>query len=219
MRAILLSLSLLATAAHAADPALAGSYSLQGAMEMGSQLTLGKDGKYEWALSYGNQDFASMGRWELKNKRVLLTATQEALDFRLFKQDELSLKKSPKPGVWVAVVGIPHYGPVADVEVKFEAKSGRSAIAKSLQNGDAIVDMPAGETWTRAGLRALGAAHDYHWIDIPAERAAARIAGFALKNVAALQSGGFKTMELKQENGALVVVGKPQLGGRYVKVE
>lgn len=219
MRALFLSLSLLATAAHAADDPLAGNYSLQGAMEMGSQLKLGKDGKFEWALSYGNQDFASMGKWEVRNKRVFLVATQEALDFRPFKQDENSFKKSPKPGVWVAVVGIPHYGPVADVEVKFEAKSGRSAVATSVRNGDAVVDMPASETWTRAGLRAAGTAHDYQWIDIPAERASARIAGFALKNVAALQSGGFKTMELKQENGALVVVGKPQLGGRYVKME
>jgi hypothetical protein len=218
MRAILFSLSLLATAAHAADPALAGQYSLQGATEMGSQLHLTKDGKFEWALSYGNQDFASMGKWEVRNKRVVLTATQEALDFRPMKEDELNLKKKPKPGVWVAIVGIPDYGPVADVEVRFEAKSGRSAVAKSMQNGDAIVDMPAGETWVRAGLRAEGAAYDYQWIDIPADRASARIAGFALKNVSALQSGGFKTMELKQENGGLVVVGKPALGGRYVKM-
>lgn len=218
MRTILLSLSLITGAAQAADPGLTGHYSLQGAMEMGSQLKLGADGKFEWALSYGNQDFASMGKWEVKNKRVVLTATQEALDFRLFKDDELNLKKSPKPGAWVAIVGIPHYGPVADVEVKFEAKSGRSAVARSLQNGDAIVDMPAGETWTRAGLRAASGTHDYQWIDIPAGRASARIAGFALKNVAALQSGGFRTMELKQENGALVVVGKPELGGRYVKM-
>lgn len=218
LRTALLSLCLLAPALQASpeQDALAGNYSLQGVTEVGSMLSLRKDGTYQWMMSYGNQDLASAGIWEIKGQNVLLTSRREPLKFRLFTEQELTLKKQPRPGVWVAIVGVPRQGPVADVEVRFEAKSGKSATASSVQNGDAIVDMPASETWTRAGLRAKGTSGQFQWITVPAARSSARIAAFAVANPEVLQNG-FATMELKREKDALVPTGDDAMRGRYVK--
>jgi hypothetical protein len=218
LRTVLLCLCFLAPASQASPDknALAGNYALQGATEVGSMLSLRKDGTYQWMMSYGNQDLASAGVWELKGKTVLLTSRREPLKFRLFTEDELSLKKQPKPGVWVAIVGVPRQGPVSDVEVRFEAKSGKSAVASSLPNGDAIVDMPASETWTRAGLRPKGTSGQYQWINVPAKRSSARIAAFAIDNPQVMQNG-FATMELTREKDDLVPTGETGIGGRYVK--
>ncbi|QYF94735.1 hypothetical protein KY495_05980 [Massilia sp. PAMC28688] len=218
LRTALLSLCLFSPASHAAPDkaALVGNYSLQGATEVGSLLALHKDGTYQWMMSYGNQDLASAGVWEVKGQNVLLTSRREPVKFRPFTEQELTFKKQPKPGVWVAVVGVPHQGPVADVEVRFEAKSGKSATATSLPNGDAIVDMPASETWARAGLRPKGTSGQYQWMDVPAARSKARIAAFAVSNPQVLQNG-FASMELKREKGALVPTGDTAIRGRYVK--
>ena len=195
--------------------ALVGTYSLQDAHEMGSGLELRKDGTFRWSMSYGNQDLQSAGAWDIKGQRIVLTSKRQPLKFRLFTDAELNLKKNPKAGVWVAIIGVPRYGPVADVEVKFEAKSGKTATATSQPNGDAIVDMPASETWTRAGLRAKETG-DYTWVAVPPARGASRIAAFAVTNVDALQNG-FATMELEQKGGDLVVVGDNAVPGRYVR--
>lgn len=228
LRSVLFSLVLTAAAgvhaapgkaslANPASPAsLAGQYSLEGAMEVGSMLALRPDGTYQWMMSYGNQDLSSAGVWVAKGNRVTLTAKREPLKFRLFTEDELNLKKDPKPGVWVAIVGVPRQGPVADVEVRFEAKSGKSAVASSLPNGDAIVDMPASEVWVRAGLRAKGSTEAYQMLAVPARRGQARIAAFAIDNPGALQNG-FASMELTHEKGALVPAGENAMRGRYVK--
>ncbi len=217
-RTALLSMLLCSTLALAAGPkSLPGTYSLQGVTEVGSMLSLRPDGSYRWSMSYGNQDLASTGVWEVKGKRVVLTAKREPLKFRLFTEKELSLKKDPKPGVWVAIVGVPDMGPVSEVEVRFEAKSGKSAVAASLPNGDAIVTMPASELWTRAGLRRQGSTEPYQWVDVPAERGKARIAAFAIMNVEQLQNG-FSKMELEQDKDGLVQVSEDGSGrGRYVK--
>ena len=228
LRSVLFSLVFTAAAAVQAAPqkpapapaassaGLTGQYALEGATEVGSMLALRPDGTYRWMMSYGNQDLSSAGVWVAKGDRVVLTAKREPLKFRLFTEDELNLKKDPKPGVWVAIVGVPRQGPVADVEVRFEAKSGKTAVATSLPNGDAIVDMPASEAWVRAGLRAKGSTEAYQVLAVPAARGKARIAAFAIENVDALQNG-FVSMELSQEKGALVPAGESAMRGRYVK--
>ena len=223
-RTALLSMLLCCSLASAASPPAApdkaklpGVYSLQGVTEVGSMLALRPNGTYQWSMSYGNQDLASTGVWEIKGQRIVLTAKREPLKFRLFTDKELSLKKDPKPGIWVAIVGVPDMGPVSEVEVRFEAKSGKSAVAASAGNGDAIVEMPASEVWTRAGLRREGSSEAYQWLDVPAARGKARIAAFAITNVEQVQNG-FSKMELQQDAKGLVQVSEGGTGrGHYVK--
>lgn len=185
---------------------LAGHYYLQGGSDVGSELALSKSGKFQWMLMYGNADYSAQGTWQQNGDRVVLsTGATEAPVFRLFNDDELRLNKEPDAGIWVAIVGVPRVGPVADVEVRFEAKSGKVATAVSDRNGDAIVQMPSSEQWARCGLRRAGSEGEWQWLDLPSERARARVAGVAIANPQSIQSAPFKTLKLRQNERGLVV--------------
>lgn len=196
-----------------------GHYYLQGATDVGSELVLSKTGKFQWILMYGNADYSAKGTWQQNGSDVVLsTGVPETASFRLFDDSETSFRKSPKEGTWVAVVGVPGVGPVADVEMRFETASGISATAISGRNGDAIVAMPASEQWARSGLRRAGSSDEFQWLNLPAERAQARIAGFAIVNPQSIQAVPFKTLKLRQEKGGLVVDDKAiGVRGVYVK--
>jgi hypothetical protein len=53
---------------------LAGHYSLQGVMEVGSELLLRPDGRFEYFLAYGAYDESATGTWRVHNGRVLLNS-------------------------------------------------------------------------------------------------------------------------------------------------
>ncbi|MFC5473943.1 hypothetical protein [Paraherbaspirillum soli] len=186
----------------AAKQALVGHYYLQGKTELGSELLLKNDGRFQWTMSYGAEDRFAQGRWSLDKGEVALVAVPPDKEpvFRLFREDELRIVKPADAGSWVAIVGVPNVGPAVGMEVKFESKSGKTVTAKTDRNGDAEVSMPADETWARAGLRRSG---DWQWFAIPAERAAARIASFALDDVTQILPQAFEHMELKVRDGRL----------------
>lgn len=229
MRRLLLGLlALLASAflstASATKPAnsapnVAGHYYLSGMTEVGSELLLKPSGEFDWMLAYGAQDMVARGRWAWNGNTVVLTTSGNAKGaFRLFEEDELHVKKEPKAGSWVAIVGVPRTGPIEGVEVQFVARSGKTATAVSQPNGDAIVSMPAGEQWVRSGLRRAGGKDEWVWIDVPPARAAARIAGFAVTNWQEFIKPPFETLELRLEDGKLVVADNPMgLRGTYSK--
>ncbi|HEX9169561.1 MAG TPA: hypothetical protein VF886_11650 [Roseiarcus sp.] len=52
-----------AAACAPADPALAGHYYLRGVMEVGSELLLHADGRFEYMLAYGALDELASGCW------------------------------------------------------------------------------------------------------------------------------------------------------------
>lgn len=201
---------------------LPGHYYLNGRSEVGSELLLKADGTFQWALMYGAVDQYAHGTWAAKGDEVTLTsAPQEKPDFALFEADDYGRTKPAEPGLWVAIVSFPHEGPLAEVEVLFESVSGKTATAVSKRNGDAIANMPGGEQWKRAGLRMKGAATDYQWINLPADRAKARLAGFTVKNREAFTPSAFKTMTLTVEGNALHADSKSGLGigGTYEKAK
>ncbi|MDB5993513.1 MAG: hypothetical protein JWP42_649 [Pseudomonas sp.] len=51
---------------------LLGRYYLQGIMEMGSQLSLQKDGNFEAVVEYGSADGYAKGRWILEGQQLTL---------------------------------------------------------------------------------------------------------------------------------------------------
>jgi len=209
--------SMAATAAETNDPI--GHYYLSGMTEVGSELLLKKSGEFEWVLMYGATDMAAQGTWKREGQRIVLTPhTPRPGKFRLFTEAELSIKKDPRQGIWVAIVGVPATGPVAGIEVRFESASGRKASAVSGPNGDAIAQMPAGETWKRAGLRRADSKDEWTWFDVPAERASKRIAGFVVLNPGELQAAPFKTLSLSSSEGRLSIDENPMgLRGTYAK--
>ena len=217
--ASLLSLSIPAVAADQA--ALAGHYYLQGVTEVGSELLLKKDGRFEWMLSYGAVDQQASGDWRVAGDAVTLVSGNGGKEpqFRVFDESEMNIKKPAAAGQWVAIVGYPRVGPMAGVEVRFEAKSGKTATAVTVPNGDAIVAMPASEQWIRAGLRRQGSTADFQWLVVPPERARERIAAFAVTDRQWLAGQAFQTLKLRIVDDGLKV-SDPENGlgrGTYIR--
>ena len=204
----LLALTIGLGTSNAAEPAsrLAGHYYLSGMTEVGSELLLKESGQFEWALMYGAQDMVARGQWQRQGDIVVLSTAGPAKgEFRPFEEDELNLKKEPKAGNWVAIVGVPRTGPIEGIEVQFVAASGKQASAVSAANGDAIVSMPAGERWVRAGLRRAKSTDEWAWFEVPPVRASARIAAFAVINWQAFVPAPFATLRLRVADGELAV--------------
>jgi hypothetical protein len=216
--AIQLPAGLAADLSAAQKAALPGHYYLQGATEVGSELLLKKDGSFQWMLAYGAVDQSAQGTWRVKGDKVVLSTggPAKAPVIRLFRENEMNVRKAPADGTWVAIVGIPQVGPAPGMEVKFEARSGKSATAISDRNGDAIVKMPASEKWARSGVRRAGQG-EWQWLDMPAERAKARIAGIAIDDLASVAPAPFKTMELQSTKTGLTVDEASGFRGTYVK--
>lgn len=203
----LLASAALLTLGHpalAADPAekVTGHYYLEGVNEVGSEIILKKDGKFMWGMSYGAVDQQVDGTWTVSDKKINLIASSPDGEpvFKLFSEEELkALGGNDKnaPGLWKAEIGIAGRGGMADVEVKFEAKSGKSAIAFTSDRGDAVVRMPPSETWARVGLRRKTSKADYQWINVPAKRALERVTGITLTDPKWLGSRAFQTLTLE----------------------
>ncbi|QRK84282.1 hypothetical protein JN757_00450 [Pseudomonas granadensis] len=66
------------TSAFAAAPALEGHYYLTGAMEMGAELLLRKDGTFDAGVSYGSADGFAKGTWAVENQTVVLKSQTKA---------------------------------------------------------------------------------------------------------------------------------------------
>lgn len=183
---------------------LPGNYFLQGVREVGSELWIGKNGKFQFTLTYGSQDDGTEGIWEIKNEHIVLTPVKSPMVFRLETDSEFK-KKEPADGTWVAVASTADIL-LKNIEVKFEAKSGKSAVADTNpKNGEATVNMPAGEVWARTGLRRSNSQEAWQWLALPPERAKVRIAGFRLTNPISAMTA-FSSLELKADKGGLVVV-------------
>ena len=63
-----------AAACAPADPSLAGHYYLRGVMEVGSELLLKADGRFEYMLAYGALDELASGCWARNGAIVTLQA-------------------------------------------------------------------------------------------------------------------------------------------------
>ncbi|MCU1770231.1 hypothetical protein [Pseudomonas sp. 13B_3.2_Bac1] len=69
------------TQASADTPPLDGHYYLTGAMEMGAELLLRKDGTFDAGVSYGSADGFAKGTWQMQNNTVTLKSdTKQASD-------------------------------------------------------------------------------------------------------------------------------------------
>jgi hypothetical protein len=77
--AALLSAAIAPAAAQTCKPSradMAGLYTLRGVMEMGSQIMLHADGRFQYMLAYGAVDELAEGCWQRVNDVVVLTTTK-----------------------------------------------------------------------------------------------------------------------------------------------
>jgi hypothetical protein len=63
-------------ACSASDQSLAGHYYLSGINEVGSELLLHPDGKFQYALAYGGVDDAAIGCWKRTGDKVVLSGME-----------------------------------------------------------------------------------------------------------------------------------------------
>lgn len=218
LHSAILSLSLIANASLAADTTtLPGHYYLEGVRETGAELVLQPDGAYDWGMSYGAVDLRSMGKWNFQNGKLTLTSgAPEPMQFRVRRDDEVDITRKIGPNMLHAFVILGRRGPVTNLEMMFESKSGKRATALNTKDGGVGVPMPDTEQWTRLGLRQAGAKH-WQWVEVPAEQAKRRIVGFTVANPMVVAPPAFDTLVMKLDQGDLIMDGKSSNGGRYVK--
>jgi hypothetical protein len=102
-KAVPATLMILFAAGHAAamgcgpaDPGLAGRYVLDGE-EIGSELLLRADGRFEYLLAYGTSDARAHGCWRRQDGQVVLeTARLPLAGLRLIKRRSLDGSNSPE---------------------------------------------------------------------------------------------------------------------------
>ncbi len=68
-----------------------GHYYLSGLREVGSELLLREDGRYQWYMSYGAVDQQSDGTWAKSGNDIVLTPSKPALNQPLFSRGQMRL--------------------------------------------------------------------------------------------------------------------------------
>lgn len=82
-----------------ADPSLAGHYYMGGVMEVGSELLLQPNGRFDYMLAYGALDELASGCWSREGQVVTLVASTfeaKAQDPLKFDRLELEVKRGGK---------------------------------------------------------------------------------------------------------------------------
>jgi hypothetical protein len=99
-----------AAACPPSDASLAGFYVLRGVMEVGSEMRLRADGRFDYMLAYGALDELAAGCWSRKGNVVTLAASKfEASMEDPFKFRRLQLEVTPA-GELVRRFDVEHVG-------------------------------------------------------------------------------------------------------------
>jgi hypothetical protein len=116
---------------------LAGHYVLHGVMEVGSELLLKSDGRFEYMLAYGAADYWAQGTWRHEDQCVVLESAGKKEDpFRLVRSE------AGKPGrICVWVIGQNGHG-VENIQVALQA-GGQYFEATTNSDGAAEFQDPA----------------------------------------------------------------------------
>lgn len=67
---------------------IAGHYYLAGVMEVGSELVLAPDGRFQWMMAYGSVDQFAAGRWTSDGRSVILAISPESANDVRFRLGE-----------------------------------------------------------------------------------------------------------------------------------
>ncbi|MBN9662772.1 MAG: hypothetical protein J0H49_31530 [Acidobacteria bacterium] len=88
---------------------LAGHYVLRGAHEVGSELLLKADGRFEYMLAYGAADYSAKGSWRRQEGAVVLNT--QAPDLPAFRMVKTESSKEEFARIWVRAANgqaVPH---------------------------------------------------------------------------------------------------------------
>lgn len=158
----------------AAQPDLAGRYTLRGVREMGAELVLGRDGRFAFGLAYGALDQAARGTWSRRGDRVVLVADRPPppafTSATMEPRPEAQYERLGKAAPLVVRVVTPEEGMGwRNVEVVVELSDGRTRTGSTMPGGR--VEFPVAE-WRGARLRRIGVAYPAggvarRWFTVP----------------------------------------------------
>ncbi len=211
----------------AESSAVAGHYYLSGMQEVGSELVLGADGRFQWMLAYGAMDFAAQGRWWRNGDCVGMAREQGAqVPFQLLRRDGdeqaratyADMDKYPMPDqgdrLLVYAFEVSHGMSADGLEVALRWPDGQEQTVQAERGAALFAPRPGmpvqvGARWPRSGMPMT-------WMAVDGD---ARWPLLMRLDVEALSAGGDAPMPifLRVEDKALVPVwpGDERERGRY----
>lgn len=180
---LLLALSLcspLSAQGPTGNAALAGHYYLDGRREVGSELLLTKDGRFEFFLAYGAVDRYAKGTWSVSG--MSLTLTSDLLEEPRFalgpsepELDPAYRERGEKTEILMCVeIGTPELGLVwRDVEITAGFSNGRTRTGLTGRDGMLGFEKRGEPEWAGAVVTRIGVAYPKHevpqrWFEVAA---------------------------------------------------
>ncbi|MFY0522550.1 hypothetical protein ACN28I_04840 [Archangium gephyra] len=182
---------------------LIGHYTLRGVSEVGSELVLKEDGRFEYGLAYGGHEESVTGTWKQTAKGVTLKADRDPRPPSLtFKGSRFSEYGDDKDSVNVDV-GNKAMGLVfSGMDVEFRFKSGNTLKGQTGRSGRLGVQGPfGGDQLVRVGVAYNREKVAMVWHDVKDTKD--NIFEFKFEP-GRLKTPAFDELELRKDKGALV---------------
>jgi uncharacterized cupin superfamily protein len=198
-----LALALVFQAAAGEKNPLVGHYYLQGVTEVGSDIVLRENGRFEYGAAMGGYEESAAGTWRQTPQGVTLKADRdERPPSFTFVAGRASKDPDDKGSITVSV-GNKAMGLVfSGMDVEFQFKSGKSFKGQTGRSGRLSLEGPfKGDKPTRVGIGYLreGVAMVWHDIQVPAHN----VFEFEF-NPGKLKAPLFDELELRVDKDALV---------------
>lgn len=185
---------------------LKGHYTLSGVPEVGSELVLKEDGRFEYGLAFGGNEQSVTGTWKQTATGVTLKADRDTRPPSFtFTGGRRSESEDDKDSVTVRVsnkaMGLVYSG----IDVEFQFKSGKSFKGQTGRSGTMGIQGPfGGDTVVRVGIAYVREKVPMTWHDV--KNTQDNVFDFEFEP-GRLKEPFFDELELRKDKGALVRTG------------
>ena len=172
------------TSALGADPPdkeVAGTYYLEGVVDVDAELRLKPDGRFSFGLAYGGVEKQAFGTWVLRDKRIeLVSDAARKTDFSVGSLEPQMLKgyviEEDKPTLMTVRISTPHLGLTwSNMEIFAEFSNGK--VRSGITGSSGMIGFLARDEpeWRGAVVRRIGAAYPWkkigpRWFDVDPEK-------------------------------------------------
>lgn len=180
----------IADAAHAADATkppkaastkaadMAGHYYLEGVHEVGAELVLRQDGRFQFGMSYGGVDLSAEGAWKQQDQKVVLTTDARPEPSFKWKagqpaHDERCFAGSDAPTVLMVCIRTAALEQVwSGVEITAEFANGQRRSGTTGRKGKLLFVAREEPEWKGVPVKRIQVAYPYYkvpgqWFDVP----------------------------------------------------
>lgn len=180
----------IADAAHAADatrPAatakvraaeVTGRYYLEGVHEVGAELVLHEDGRFQFGMAYGGAEHSAEGAWQQQDRKVVLvTDARPEPSFKWRKgqpaRDERCYEEDSTPTALIVCIRTPVMAVSwSGVEITAEFANGLRRSGVTGRNGKLLFEARGEPEWKGVPVTRIQVAYPRHkvpgqWFDVP----------------------------------------------------